>query len=332
LNRRRLARGLILALGVLGAVAAGYGLWRRGQTRGLVFSGEVQARTVEVGSLVGGRVERVHVDEGAAVVEGAPLVTLDPSLIDAQIGEQEGRVAAAQAAVERAVAGPRAEETRRARIDWQNAEQTAERQRFLERQGAATRQQVDDAVARAATAREVYLQSQRGTRPEDLASARAALAQESSRLAYLRRQREEMIVRAPAHGRIESIDLRPGDLVGPNAPVASILEPSELWVRVYVPEPALGRVHLQQPADVQIDTFPGRVFPGRVVEIAFQAEYTPRNIQTREQRQDRVFGVKVALEAPGPLRPGMAATVRLREPRPGDAGPPPQARAGEEPR
>jgi multidrug resistance efflux pump len=96
--------------------------------------------------------------------------------------------------------------------------------------------------------------------------------------------------------------------------VASILEPHELWVRVYVPEPALGLVHLGQAADVRVDTFPRRAFSGKVVEISSQAEYTPRNIQTSEQRNDQVFGVKVAIQQGSPLRAGMAARVRLRAP------------------
>jgi len=110
------------------------------------------------------------------------------------------------------------------------------------------------------------------------------------------------------------MDLRPGDLVAANQPVARMLEPSQLWVRVYVPEPNLGRVRLGQKAALTVDTFPNRPFPGRVVEIRTQSEYTPRNVQTLDQRMDQVFGVKVAIDGSPELRPGMAATVRILEP------------------
>ena len=114
---------------------------------------------------------------------------------------------------------------------------------------------------------------------------------------------------------LEAIDLRPGDLVAANQPVARILEPSQIWVRVYVPEPRLGRVKIGQRAAVTVDSYPHRDFPGTVVEIRTQAEYTPRNIQTLDQRMDTVFGVKVAIEPTPELKPGMAATVRLLEAR-----------------
>ena len=94
-------------------------------------------------------------------------------------------------------------------------------------------------------------------------------------------------------------------------PVAKMLEPSQLWVRVYVPEPQLGRVRVGQGAALTVDTYPKREFPGKVVEIRTQSEYTPRNVQTLDQRMDQVFGVKVEI-APAPeLKPGMAANVRL---------------------
>jgi multidrug resistance efflux pump len=92
-----------------------------------------------------------------------------------------------------------------------------------------------------------------------------------------------------------------------------MLEPNQLWVRVYVPEPELGRVKIGQPAMLTVDTYPKREFPGKVVEIRTQSEYTPRNVQTLDQRMDQVFGVKVAIDPTPELKPGMAASVRLVE-------------------
>jgi membrane fusion protein YbhG len=80
-----------------------------------------------------------------------------------------------------------------------------------------------------------------------------------------------------------------------------------------VPEPSLGRVHLGQKLAITVDTFPDREFPGKIVEIRQQGEYTPRNIQTLKQRMDLVFGVKVAIDPTPELKPGMAAQVRLQE-------------------
>ena len=308
MRRRAIALGAVLIL------IAGAAIWvfaTQGRSRTLVLSGTIEARDAEVGSLVGGRVKAVHVEEGARVKAGQPLVTLEPDLIDLQIQEQEGRVSAAKAVLDRVVAGPRSEEIARARVDWENAERERARQKALLAEGIVGQQQYDAGAARAAAAGEQYRQLERGSRPEDIAEARATLQRETASLAYLRRQRQETVVQAPADGVVEALDLRPGDLVQPNQPVARILEPDQLWVRVYVPEPSLGLVRLGEEASVTVDTFPHRVFRGKVVEIRDRAEYQPRNIQTLDQRSDLVFGVKVAIDPVPEIKAGMAAFVRL---------------------
>jgi membrane fusion protein YbhG len=310
-----LKRAAFVAPAILGlAVAAA--VWARPGRKAppaLQLAGTVEARDVEVGSLVGGRVTAVHVDEGALVTPGQPLLTLDPDLLDLQIGEQQAQRDQARARLALTLAGPRREELDRARVDWQNAE--AERARFeaLLADNAVARRDYDNAVAAARIKRATLDEMERGNRAEDIAAARAGVAAAESHLAFLERQREETVVTAPAAGVVQSFDLRPGALVTANQPVLNLLETDQLWVRVYVPETELGRVRVGQPAVITIDTFQGRSFAGSVVEIRPQGEYTPRNIQTLEQRSDLVFGVKVGI-APGAakdLRPGMAALVRL---------------------
>src|SRR4029453_15800439 len=119
----------------------------------------------------------------------------------------------------------------------------------------------DAAATRATTTAEMLRELERGSRPEDIAAARAAVDAEERQLGYLKGHREERVARAPAPGGVGSLDLRPGDLVAPNQPVAKLLEPSQLWVRVYVPEPQLGRVRVGQQAAVKVDTSPKRQSP-----------------------------------------------------------------------
>lgn len=302
---------LVASVLVLAAAAGGgWWLWKGRAPKELALSGTIEARDAQVGSLVGGRVQTVHADEGAAVKKGDPLVTLEPDLLDRQIRQQQARVENARASRTKALNGPRREETERAKADWQNAERERRRQEALLKQGLASQQQFDNADTAARTAKQAYDELARGNRPEDIASARAGVLEQEGQLAYLERQREELVVRAPADGVIQTIDLRPGDLVAANQGIVTILEPSEIWVRVYVPEPQLGLVRLGDRVAVSVDTYPGRSFPGKVVEIRPQSEYTPRNVQTLEQRGDQVFGVKVAIEPAPELKPGMAATVR----------------------
>ena len=277
----------------------------------LQLSGSIEARDVEVGSLVGGRVLQVHVDEGDRVKKGDPIVTLDASLLDFQIKEQESLVQQAQANLLGVRKGPRTEELQRAKLEWERAAREQKRLEELFREGVIGKQQYDDATTKAATAQQAYRELQHGSRKEDIAAAEAELQSRQNRLAYLQRQREETIVEAPAEGVVESMELRPGDLVTPNQPVARILELDQIWVRVYVPEPKLGLIHTGQNVHIRVDTFPHRVFNGKIVEINNEGEYIPRNIQTLDQRNDQVFGVKVEIQPAPELKPGMAAIVEL---------------------
>ncbi len=303
---------IVIAVAVLAAAVAA--LWfvrRQNEPKPLVLSGTVEARTVNVGSLVGGRVARVHVDEGHAVVPGQILVTLETETLDRQLAEQQAAIAAARANLEKAVRGPRAEEIRKAAAIAENDERERRRFAALYSAGIASKEMLDDATTKAKTSAEDLRALREGTRKEDIAAARAQLEQQESRLATLRKQRDETLVRSTVSGVVQSFGLRPGDIVAPNQTVAEILEPEQLWVRIYVPETLLGLVRVNMPVKVRVDTFPDAWFSARVATVSSEGEYTPRNVQTRAQRAEQVFGVKVVL-APDPrLKAGMAAEVDL---------------------
>jgi HlyD family secretion protein len=151
-----------------------------------------------------------------------------------------------------------------------------------------------------------------GARTEEIADARAQVREAKELLAQLRIQIDEGEVRSPSNARVEVLSLRPGDLLTPNQPVARLLETAELWIRIYVPEPQLGMVHVGQKASVKIDTFPDRNFSGIIDQINAQGEFTPRNVQSRSERNHQVFGVKVRVDNPeGVIKSGMAADVTL---------------------
>ena len=152
---------------------------------------------------------------------------------------------------------------------------------------------------------------QLGTRKEDIEAARAEVEQQQRRLGTFMKQRAETDVKSSVTGVVQSFGLRPGDLVAPDQSVAEILEANQLWVRVFVPETLLGLVHVNMPAKVKVDTFPNEIFPGRISNISSQGEYTPRNVQTRAQRAEQLFGIKVLVDPNPKLKAGMAATVDL---------------------
>lgn len=155
-----------------------------------------------------------------------------------------------------------------------------------------------------------------GYRKEEVAAARAKLAAAKAEAAAIEAQMAELVVVAPVDCAVEAIDLRPGDIVPANAPAVSLLEASKLWVRAYVPEGRLGAVRLGSKVPVRLDSFPGRTFTGTVSFVAGEGEFTPRNVQTPEERSKQVFRIKLTLEesaAASGVRVGMMGDVLLGE-------------------
>ena len=291
------------------AAAATLFYLREQEPKEIVLSGTLEARTVNVGSLVGGRVTRTLVDEGARVVAGQSLVTLETETIDRQLAEQRAAIDAAKAQLAKAVAGPRSAEIAKAAAVAANDEREQRRIDALFRAGIVARQVLDDAATKAKTSADDLRILQEGTRKEDIAALRAQLEQQQRRLDTLFKQHAETDVKSTVTGTVQSFPLRPGDIVAPNQSVAEILEESQLWVRVYVPETQLALIRVNQPVRVRVDTFPDQWFAGRVASVSSQGEYTPRNVQTRAQRIEQVFGVRVFVDPNPRLHAGMAAEV-----------------------
>jgi len=171
-----------------------------------------------------------------------------------------------------------------------------------------------EAEARVEEARQDWLLRKGGYRKEDKARAEAAVATAKSALAAIERQTEELTIRAPAEGTIDAVDLRPGDLVGANTAAISMIERNRLWIRAYVPESHLN-LTVGHTVTISVDSFPGKTFRGHVTFVSRQAEFTPGNIQTPEDRSKQVFRIKVLLdEGLDLLRPGMVGDVLFDSP------------------
>jgi HlyD family secretion protein len=151
-----------------------------------------------------------------------------------------------------------------------------------------------------------------GPRSEEIADARAQLNEAMAQVEQIKVQLAEGEVAASANSVVEVVSVRPGDLLTPNQPVARLLERDQIWVRIYVPEPQLGLVKVGQRAKIVVDTFPKEPFDGTIEQINSEGEFTPRNIQSRDERAHQVFGVKVRIDnREGKLKPGMAADVTI---------------------
>lgn len=345
-------------------------------------SGFLEAHEIRLGSRVGGRVARVHVEEGDVVRKDQLLIDLEPFDLLALEREAEATLAAREADYQRLKTGLRAEEKAQAqarydrlkarmdlldhgprrqevqvaegnldvaRSDLKLARQNHARIVELAQRGVSAQEELDRATERLqaaeATVRvreqerellepEVWARAEekaearaqmeeaaqawelakKGFREEEIAAAQAARDAAQAALAALQARKQELQIRAPVDGVIEALALRPGDLTAPGAPVLSLQDTSELWVRAYVPE---NRLDLQrgQAVWVTVDSYPRDRFAAQVTFISRQAEFTPSNIQTPEERVKQVFRIKVTLQAGGQrLKPGMSADVWLDEP------------------
>ena len=175
-------KAVVVVILLILAVASLWGFRRYTTEKPLVLSGSIEARDVQVGSLVGGRVLQVHVDEGAQVKKGDSIVTLDSSLLDLQIQEQQSVIDTAKANLERVQRGPRNEELKRAKLEWENDEAERKGQEALFKEGVIGRRQLDNAATKAETARQSYRELQVGSRREDIQAAQAELERQQNHL------------------------------------------------------------------------------------------------------------------------------------------------------
>jgi multidrug resistance efflux pump len=171
-------------------------------------------------------------------------------------------------------------------------------------------EEIEEAKAEAERAAARYALLKRGTRDEDKAAAYAAVEGAEARLAEAEVQLREAVVVAPEKCRVEVVPVRAGDLVPPGQPVARVLRADDLWVKAFVPATELGKVKHGQAVEVTVDSHPGKRFAGEVTFIASVSEFTPRNVQSADERRFQVFAVKVRVADPeGVFKSGMAAEV-----------------------
>ncbi|MBL9018309.1 MAG: HlyD family efflux transporter periplasmic adaptor subunit [Myxococcales bacterium] len=247
-------------------------------------------------------------------------------------GSRAEEIAAAEARVAQAQAG-----VDKAQLDAQRARRLLESQAIAKAEADATEtalrtavaqrdalQKVLDQLRAGARAEEKALAGARvaeaqaaaklvmaGARVEDLRAAQAVVDAARARLAQLDITIGELQIKAPAAALVEALQLRPGDILPPNATAATLLEDGQLYVRLYVPETQIGRIAVGQQVPITVDSF-DRTFTGKVEHINAQGEYSPRNLQTADERADQVFAARIGLvDGQNDLRAGMAAMVRI---------------------
>jgi len=314
---------------VLAVAALALPSCRRAKDDGMVhLNGRIEAPTVDLGPKVAGRVVEVLVREGDRVAAGALLVRLDLGETAVAVEREQAGVRSAAARAEDLQAGSRPEEISVAAAEVSDrsaavnlAEKEASRQRFLLDKKVGTQRDYD----RARTDLERARAAQRASR-ERLELAQAGARRKQSEAAQAETQRAQAIlkqsmtvaregeVRAPAAGVIVHRLAEPGQLVGAGQPAVTMAFADRLYVRTFIPEASLGRVRMGMPARVRVDAFPGREFAARVTEISPEAEFTPKAVETKQERVNLVYAAKADLDRGWgePLVPGQPAEVTVR--------------------
>lgn len=292
------------ALAVVLLAAAGAAVYRYGleTERSTLYTGTVEVTTADVTSKTAGYIEGLYMDEGDQVEKGKPA---------AQIRRDDLTAASA-----RDLASARA-----ARASWKAAsskKEAAEAEALLARENlrrgetllsadAISRQQMDQ-LRSAHDAAEAGVRSAKESESAAAASAEAA-EQAAAASAALE---ADTWVYQPLSGLVLTRNFEPGEFVQAGAAIATVADLSDAWVRVYVPQEEMSRLHVGDEADVFTDGQDGRTFKGRIKEIRGEAEYTPRQSISPRERANMVFAVKVQLEnEDGLFKPGMIADVRL---------------------
>lgn len=279
----------------------------------LTATGTIEATEVTLSAQVGGVVRQVRADEGASVQPGDTLAILDATDWMYQLQQAEAGLVGADAQHRLSLQAARQEDLIQAEATYKSAEIDLKRMEELAPTGSVSQKELEDAKTRFTISQQTYEKMKRGSRREEIEMARARRDQAEAQVSSLRKKVNDCTILSPMHGVVTKRFIERGELVGQGMSLFRVANLAEMDLMIYVLETELPKVKLGQQAKVKVDAFPEREFNGRVVFISSTAEFTPKNIQTKDERTKLVFGVKIKVEnADGSLKSGIPADVTLQ--------------------
>ncbi len=324
---KKIVIGVVVAAGIGAAALWKFAPWAERPDESTVFaSGTVDATEVAAAFRVPGMLSKRPVDEGSRVKAGDQLAALDDRETVARLHQAEAAYQAAEARLKDLQQGYRPQEIAEARAQVEqahanrvNLDEEARRSDVLFQGGATSQQRRDKdrtaaivATQQVSAAQERLKLLQSGYRPETINAARAQLNEAQAAVAAARVALEDLQVTSPLDGVVTRKHAEVGETLGAGRPVVTVTDISRPWLRVYIPENLIGKVRLGAAARIKVDTFPDREFDGRVSYVSSEAEFTPKNVQTQEERVKLVFAVNVTADnRDGTLKPGMPGDVYI---------------------
>lgn len=310
---------------VLGAASA-YKLLNA-KVDGITATGTIEITRTDVTPKVSGYIAELKLKEGDRVTKGQPVAQIGRPDLTAQKLRDEMALKKAEAQLNDLQKGARDQELREAEVNvasaravYDKAKGDYERFQTLYRDGAVSTQQLDTARSAYEVAASAYEASraraslvQEGNREDTIAAQQLEIERSKAVVQLAQVSVDDTIVACPLDGLVLTKNFEPGEFVNAGAAIATIGDLQDCWVKIYVSSAQLGLIQLGQTVAVKVDSFPGRVFAGKIKEISQNAEFTPRQSITKEERANMVFAVKVKIENPdGVLKPGMPADVVIK--------------------
>lgn len=292
----------------------------------IAVSGNVEVTETDVGFKLQGRIEELLTDEGQKVKEGDRIAVLDSVEILNQVSQSNAVLDEALSRLSELKAGARPQELEQAKALVQTAEaelikakKDYERYVVLYEKGAVSAEQRDAmkksrdvAVSQHQKALEALSLVREGPRKEEIAAAESRGKQAEAGVKIAETKMKDTTLFSPISGTVLKKNAEVGEVVSVGLPVFTIGDLENPWIKVYVKEDKLGLVKLGQKAEIRVDSYPNKVYEGKVTFISSEAEFTPKNVQTQEERVKLVFGVKVSVKnINDELKPGMPADVKL---------------------
>ena len=318
---------LILSLLVLAVAAGLYFQSRPVPDSGVLrVSGNIEITDAEVSFKIAGRVVERSVSEGESVKAGQAVARLDTSELAQEVALRSAEVRAAEASLAELVTGSRPEEiaqseavvrrmqadVARARADFKRLKKLYEQDNVSGQDYDAAKSAVEVTTAKLGEAQEQLRLVQKGPRIEKVERARAQLQQAKEALALAETRLGYATLTSPLTGVVLSHNIEPGEFVAPGTPIVTVGDLAHVWLRAYIDETDLGRVKVGQVVKVTADTYPDKVYEGRVSFIASQAEFTPKSVQTKKERVKLVYRTKITVDNPHmELKAGMPADARI---------------------
>lgn len=321
-----MGRKVVIAGVLIMAVLAGIwgSRWFVRREEGITATGTIEVTRFDVTPKVGGYIVELAIKEGDKVSEHQVVARITRQDLQAQVQRDEAALQKAEVQLQDLVKGARNQELAEAEAGVATAEAVFEKARAdygrfqeLYRQGAVSRQQMEAATvsyesAQGAldAARARLSLAAEGNRPDVIEAQRLEVARSKASLEMTKTQLDDTRISSPGTGLVLSKNFEQGEYVNAGAPIATIGDLNDCWVKIYIPSTQLGLLYIGQPANVKVDSFPDRVFSGEIREISQNAEFMPRQSLTQHERANMVFAVKVRVNnAEGSLKPGMPADV-----------------------